>query len=411
MVRPAPARFHTRLENRKVALPGPARQFVRARLNVLPTDLRLLLLFVGLTMARPLLIGTERPSDESLPATAAVPSPGPSPAGPLTDPAQAEAFIRESLLAHTPSLAPFIPQVALAAAHEVTVLLTGETGTGKTFLARLLHDCSPRRRQRFLVVPCGALAAGVIDSELFGHVKGSFTGATDTKKGRFAAAQQGTILLDEIDALGLEQQAKLLRVVETGEFEPVGSNATEKCQARILVASNWDMEEAVEHGKFRQDLYYRLNVFSFHLPALRERVHDIAPLAHGMLARFNPKFGKDLREVHADTLRLLETYPWPGNIRQLENTVLHAVLVSAGPELLPVHLPAPVRDYVGPGPTVDVSQAQSLRGRNADAERALILRTLRHCHFSRGRTAQALGISRVALYRKMKRYGLMSACE
>ena len=206
-------------------------------------------------------------------------------------------MIAKRLLVQTPSLIPLVERITLAALHDVTVLLTGETGTGKTHLARLMHDCSPRSKQPFLTVPCGAIPANLVESAFFGHVKGAFTGATDRKLGKFEAAQDGTILLDEIDTLPLEQQASLLRVIETGEFEPVGSNETRKCNARIIVATNWDLEEAVRQNRFRQDLYYRLNVMSFHLPPLRERVQDIASLARGMAARFNTRFKKDLFDI------------------------------------------------------------------------------------------------------------------
>src|SRR5438445_1938817 len=164
--------------------------------------------------------------------------------------------IGERLLQLTPSLAPLAEPLALAASHDVTVLMTGETGTGKTHLARLIHESSPRRQHRLLVIPCGALVANLVESELFGHVRGAFTGADQDKIGKFEAAGEGTVLLDEIETLGLEQQSNLLRVIETGEYEPVGSNQTRLCTARIIAASNCNLEEAVDCGKFRQDLYY-----------------------------------------------------------------------------------------------------------------------------------------------------------
>src|SRR5262249_14682522 len=169
-----------------------------------------------------------------------------------------EEMLSRRLLALTPSLLPLADRIALGACHDVTVLINGETGTGKTYLAKLMHDYSPRRQHRFMNIPCGAISANLIESEFFGHTKGSFTGADRTKVGKFAAVGQGTLLLDEIDTLALEQQATLLRVIETGEFEPVGSTETQHCQARLIVASNIDLEKAVALGKFRADLYFRL---------------------------------------------------------------------------------------------------------------------------------------------------------
>src|SRR5262249_52657378 len=277
----------------------------------------------------------------------------------------------------------------------------------KTYMARLMHDSSPRKAHPFLCVPCGAQPANLVESAFFGHVKGAFTGADRAKQGKFAAAGNGTLLLDEIDTLGLEQQASLLRVIETGEYEPVGSNETHRCDARIIVASNWDLEEAVARGKFREDLYYRLNVMSFHLPPLRERVEDIAPLVRGIAARFTTKFRKDLFDLSAEAMAALEAFPWPGNIRQLENVVQQAVLLSSGPVLRRDHLPQPLRDYVPPahgnGPVSD-----SLLHNRELLERNVIQRALSNNGYSRARAANALGISRVTLYKKMKKYGLMN---
>jgi transcriptional regulator with PAS, ATPase and Fis domain len=247
-----------------------------------------------------------------------------------------------------------------------------------------------------------------VESAFFGHVKGAFTGADRSKVGKFEAAGDGTILLDEIDTLGLEQQAGLLRVIETGEYEPVGSNETKRCTARIIAASNWDLEDAVSRGRFRQDLYFRLNVMSFHLPPLRERVQDIGPLVRGMTARFNTKFRKDLFDVGAQAMDALEAFPWPGNIRQLENFIQQGVLVSSGSELLFEHLPQQVREH---RPLVKEPLAggphDTLVHNRENLERNVIQRALAKNGYSRARAANALGISRVTLYKKMKKYGLM----
>src|SRR5206468_10885913 len=256
----------------------------------------------------------------------------------------------------------------------------------KPSLAKLVHDCSARRAERFLVVACGTLSGNLIASEFFGHVKGSFTGADGNKVGKFEAAGEGTILLDEIDTLGLEHQANLLRVIETGEFEPVGGNETQVCRARIIAATNWNLADAVERGTFRRDLYYRLHVISFHLPPLRHRPEDIGPLVSGMVARYGTKYGKRIFSVSPEALRALEEFPWPGNIRQLENVVQQAVLTSAGSELKAHHLSPQVLARVET-PTATIPMPGgfdgTLKQTREATERANILRALEKAGQSR----------------------------
>ncbi len=332
---------------------------------------------------------------------------------PFADPAAETTAerIRRKLLCHTPSLTAMVEQLVIAAAHDVTVLIEGETGTGKSFLAKLVHDSSARRDHRFLVVACGTLSGNLIASEFFGHVKGAFTGADTAKVGKFAAAGEGTLLLDEIDALGLDQQANLLRVIETGEFEPVGGNETQHSKARVVAATNWNLGEAVEQGTFRRDLYYRLHVIRFHLPPLRQRPEDVGPLVRGMVAKYAAKYGKKLFSVCPDALNALEAFPWPGNIRQLENAVQQAVLSSVGPELRLLHLPqflhspTPQPAFL-PHPAT-TSGYGTLKQNRETSERANIVRALEKAGQSRTRAAAALGVSRVTLYKKMRKYGLM----
>lgn len=320
--------------------------------------------------------------------------------------------IHRRLMACTPSLMPLLECLTVAAMHDVTVLLTGETGTGKTFLAKLIHDCSPRRAAPFLTIPCGAQPPNLLESIFFGHVKGAFTGADRNKEGKFAAAGRGTLLLDEIDTLPLDAQAGLLRVIETGDFEPVGSNQTQKCEARLIVASNWDLEEATRQGRFRTDLYYRLNVMSFHLPALRERIQDIAPLARAMTAHYNARFRKGLFDIRPETLDVLECFDWPGNIRQLENAIQQAVLVSKGNTLRVEDLPPFVRQGRTTPPMIvatngHAKDAETLEHGRELMEKAAIQRALQTHNGSRTLAARALGISRVTLYKKMQKYELM----
>jgi transcriptional regulator with PAS, ATPase and Fis domain len=335
------------------------------------------------------------------------------PGTPFPDPATETVAerIRRRLINHTPSLTSMVEQLCIAAAHDVTVLIEGETGTGKTFLAKLIHDCSARKPHRFMVVACGTLSGNLIASEFFGHAKGSFTGADGAKVGKFAAAGEGSILLDEIDTLGLEHQANLLRVIETGEFEPVGSNETQVSKARIIAATNWNLADAVERGTFRRDLYYRLHVISFQLPPLRHRPEDIGPLVRGMVSRYATKFGKKLFGVCPEAMRALESFPWPGNIRQLENVIQQAVLVGTGNELKIHHL-SPLIHARAETPSVAAPVqggfGGTLKQNRETTERANIMRALEKAGHSRTRAAQLLGVSRVTLYKKMKKYGLFT---
>ncbi len=312
-----------------------------------------------------------------------------------------------------------LQDLEVAARHNVTILLIGETGSGKTYLSKLIHEVSPRRNEPFLHVACGALPNELIESELFGHVKGSFTSAHADKEGKFIAAGSGTILLDEIDVLGPEQQVKLLKVIETGEFEPVGSNQTFVSQARLVVASNLNLQPLVEQGRFRPDLYYRLNMLKFEVLPLRMRKVDIMPLAKKFIKQLSQKHNISIVRIESGFFEALLNYPWPGNVRELENVIQRAVIYSREGVLGRTHLPGHILSGAA-GPTNDPSvhlqgQAQTevdpdtLGQQIALTEKDIIEQALFKNNFSRTHTAKDLGISRVTLYNKMKKYGMMKS--
>ncbi|MBX3423014.1 MAG: sigma-54-dependent Fis family transcriptional regulator [Pirellulaceae bacterium] len=315
----------------------------------------------------------------------------------------------ENILSHDPRMLEIFDIIDSVADTKATILITGENGTGKSMIARSIHRRSSRRARPFVEVACGALPDNLLESELFGHTEGAFTGATQSKAGKFEHAHTGTIFLDEIGTASMSLQIKLLRVLQEFEFEPVGGNKTISVDTRCILATNEDLSAAVETGKFRQDLYYRVNVIHFELPALRQRAGDIPVLIEHFLQKNLAELPKEIQGFSAEALEILLNYAWPGNIRELENIVQRAVLLSKrpviGPELLPNNVLASVGDR-GTRVHCGLVAGQSLRQALEGPERAIILEVLRANAFSRSLTADQLGINRTTLYKKMKRLGI-----
>jgi len=281
-----------------------------------------------------------------------------------------------------------------------TLLITGESGCGKDQLARWIHEHGQRRDAPFLKIDCASLPAELVESELFGHERGAFTGAVARKPGRLEMAQGGTIVLDEVAALGPGLQAKLLRVLEERTFERLGGTETLRMDSRVMALTNTDLSAAVTAGRFREDLYFRLNVLALPVPPLRERARDIGPLARHFLARLGPVHGRADVSLSPSALQLLESYSWPGNVRELKNAIEHALIFANCSQLEAADFPDILRAAGEPSAT-----ASALRSLE-DIEREAIQATLEATRYKIGYAAEVLGISRKTLLEKRKKYGL-----
>jgi transcriptional regulator with PAS, ATPase and Fis domain len=294
-----------------------------------------------------------------------------------------------------------------------TVLITGESGTGKELLARAVHGASPRRNRPFVAVNCGAIPEALLESELFGHARGAFTGAHAAKQGRLAQADGGTLFLDEIGELPLALQVKLLRVLQAREYSPVGDTRTLSADVRIVAATNIDLEEAARNGTFREDLYYRLNVIHLAAPPLRDRAEDIPALAGYFLERARAKAGRDrITKISRQAAELLCSYGWPGNVRELENTIERAVLLSGGSVIEPRDLPAKLQGFGtserGTSPRLS-ERGVDLRKAVETFENQLIRQALERTNWNKKRAAELLGINRTTLVEMLKRKRIEAA--
>jgi PAS domain S-box-containing protein len=303
------------------------------------------------------------------------------------------------LIGETESMAAMFDMIRSVSASRASVLITGETGTGKELVARTIHSMSDRRNKPFVPVHCAALSDTLIESELFGHVKGAFTGASMARQGRFVVADGGTLFLDEVGTLNLTVQTKLLRAVQEKVIEPVGSSEGRHVDVRIVSATNRDLTHLIEEGKFREDLYYRLNVVQVRVPPLRERKEDIPLLADFFVERLRRFYRRGVAGVSAPARELLVRYAWPGNVRELENAIEHAFVMARGPDLEPEHFPAEIRHSRENG-----TPPPPAGHRDPDSDEAKIRKALLAARGNRAEAARLIGIHRSTLWQRMREF-------
>jgi transcriptional regulator with PAS, ATPase and Fis domain len=313
------------------------------------------------------------------------------------------AIASHGLIARSPAMLRIVHLVESLSRSDATVLITGESGTGKEVLARALHAHSPRSAGPLIAVNCAALPGELLESELFGHVRGAFTGAVKDRVGRFELANGGTIFLDEIGDMPVHLQAKLLRVIQERKFERVGDSVSRTVDARIIAATNSDLQEAIAHGRFREDLYYRLRVVPVRIPPLRERPEDIALIAPHLLAHIGGRMGRSLR-LSPDTLEVLERYPWPGNVRELENTLEYAVTLCAGQTIQIEDLPPELLTEMSKSRATHTATGPAVA--DGDPDKKMVVEALSANRWNRSLAAKALGISRSTLWRRMHELGI-----
>ena len=321
-------------------------------------------------------------------------------------------FGLENVVGHDYKMLKVFDLVEAVADSRTTVLMTGESGTGKSLLARAIHHRSPRRDKPFVEVSCGALPETLLEPELFGHVKGAFTGAVADKPGRFMTADTGTLFLDEINSASPAMQVKLLRVLQDRSFEPVGSSEKRTVDVRVILATNMDLAQLVAEQKFRQDLFYRINVVNIRLPGLKERISDIPLLANHFFRTFIKQTGRELLGFTDEAMAAMQRYGWPGNVRELENAVERAVVLCRRPHIDVEDLPESVQTYTSPraAVTADVDESfekpMPLEAALEGPERRIIENALKRNDWNRQSTAAELNINRTTLYKKMRKYRL-----